>query len=79
MLDPDRLVVAELIGRITMVNVHTGASEEIAEGMDQPTSLVQVGGSLWVTEGQTLRLVSGQSPNLPFKLRLLFLRDNERR
>jgi hypothetical protein len=30
-----------------------------------------VGGSLWVSEGQVLRLLGGQPPNLPFKLRRL--------
>jgi hypothetical protein len=78
MLDPDRLLVAELVGRITSVNVRTGASEIVSEGVDQPTSLVQVGGSVWVSEGQTLRLVSGQAPNLPFKLRRLSLPRSER-
>jgi hypothetical protein len=28
-------------------------------------------GSLWVSEGQTLRLVLGQPPNLPFTVRRL--------
>jgi hypothetical protein len=70
MLDPARLLVAELVGRLTLVNLHTGTTAVVSE-LDQPTSLVGVGGSLWVSEGQTLRLVSGQPPNLPFKLRRL--------
>jgi hypothetical protein len=70
MLDPARLLVAELVGRLTLVNLHTGTTAVVSE-LDQPTSLVGVGGSLWVSEGQVLRLVRGQPPNLPFKLRRL--------
>jgi sugar lactone lactonase YvrE len=71
MLDPERLLVTELVGRLTLVNVHTGTTAVVSEALDQPTSLVRVRRSLWVSEGQTLRLVSGQPPNLPFKLRRL--------
>jgi hypothetical protein len=53
MLDPARLLVAELVGRLTLVNLHTGATAVVAE-LDQPTSLVRVDGSLWVSEGQVL-------------------------
>jgi hypothetical protein len=70
MLDPARLLVAELVGRLTLVNLQTGTTAVVSE-LDQPTSLVRVGGSLWVSEGQVLRLVSGQPPNLPFVLRRL--------
>ena len=73
MLDPARLLVTELVGRLTLVNVHTGTTAVVSDSLDQPTSLVRVRGSLWLTEGQTLRLVSGQPPNLPFKLRRLRL------
>jgi len=69
-LDPARLLVAELVGRLTLVNLQTGTTAVVSE-LDQPTSLVRVGGSLWVSEGQVLRLVSGQPPSLPFKLRRL--------
>jgi hypothetical protein len=72
MLDPARLLVAELVGRLTLVNVDTGTTAVVSE-LDQPTSLVRVGGSLWVSEGQVLRLLGGQPPNLPFKLRRLSL------
>ena len=71
MLDPARLLATELVGRVTLVNVHTGATAVVSDSLDQPTSLVRVRGSLWVSEGQTLRLVSGQQPNLPFTLRRL--------
>jgi hypothetical protein len=70
MLDPTRLLVAELVGRLTLVSVDTGTTAVVSE-LDQPTSLVRVDGSLWVSEGQVLRLLSGQPPNLPFKLRRL--------
>jgi hypothetical protein len=70
MLDPARLLVAELVGRLTLVNVDTGATAVVSE-LDQPTSLVRVGESLWVSQGQVLRLLTGQPPNLPFKLRRL--------
>jgi hypothetical protein len=70
MLDPARLLVAELVGRLTLVNVETGTTVVVSE-LDQPTSLVRVDGSLWVSEGQVLRLLNAQPPNLPFKLRRL--------
>jgi len=70
MLDPARLLVAELVGRLTLVNVDTGTTAVVSE-LDQPTSLVRVGGSLWMSQGQVLRLLTGQPPNLPFKLRRL--------
>ena len=66
MLDPARLLVTELVGRLTLVNLQTGTTAVVSE-LDQPTSLIRVGGSLWVSEGQVLRLVSGEPPNLPFK------------
>jgi hypothetical protein len=71
MLDPARLLVTELVGRLTLVNIDTGTTAVVSESLDQPTSLVRVGGSLWVSEGQVLRLVRGQPPNLPFTLRRL--------
>ena len=74
MLDPARLLVAELVGRLTLVNIDTGATAVVSE-LDQPTSLVRVDGSVWVSEGQVLRLLGGQPPNLPFKLRRLSLPD----
>ena len=72
MLDPARLLVAELVGRLTLVDVDTGTTTVVSE-LDQPTSSVRVGGSLWVSEGQVLRLLSGQPPDLPFKLRRVSL------
>jgi hypothetical protein len=70
MLDPHRLLVAELAGdRLTLVDVDTGRTTVVSQALDQPTSLIRVGGSLWVSEGQVLRLLRGQSPNLPFTIR----------
>jgi hypothetical protein len=73
MLDPARLLVVEGVGRLTLVNVHTGTTAVIAQSLDQPSSLVRVGESLWVSEGQIWRLLGGQPPNLPFKVRRLFI------
>ena len=36
--------------------------------LDQPSSLVFVRGDMWITEGQVLRLQTGEDPNLPFKV-----------
>jgi hypothetical protein len=74
MLDPARLLVAELVGRLTLVNVRTGTTAVVSK-LDQPTSVVRAGGSLWVSEGQVLRLVSGEPPNLPFELERLSVPD----
>jgi hypothetical protein len=72
MLDPARLLVTELGGgRLTLVNVRTRTTAVVDDSLDQPTSVVRVGGSLWVNEGQVLRLFSGQPPNLSFKVQRL--------
>jgi hypothetical protein len=71
MLDPAQLLVVEGVGRITLVNVHTGTTATVSESLDQPSSLVRVDGSLWVSEGQIWRLLSGQPPILPFTVRRL--------
>ena len=52
MLDPARLLVTELVGRLTLVNVHTGTTAVVSDSLDQPTSLVRVRGSLWLTEAK---------------------------
>jgi MFS family permease len=71
MLDAARLLVTEMVGRLTLVNIRTGTTAVVSESLDQPSSLVRVDGSLWVSEGQVLRLLGGQPPNLPFKVRRL--------
>jgi hypothetical protein len=67
-LDPARLLVTGMLGTVTLVDVNTGKTAVVAE-LDQPTSLTVVGGSVWVSEGQVLRLFLGQPPHLPFQLR----------
>ena len=71
MLGPAQLLVVEGVGRITLVNVHTGTTAVVSESLDQPSSLVRAGGSLWVSEGQIWRLLGGQPPILPFKVQRL--------
>ncbi len=75
MLSPARLLVAEGVGRLTLVNVHTATTAVVSNSLDQPSSLVRVGGSLWVTEGQVWRLLGGQPPILPFKVQRLPVSD----
>lgn len=69
MLDRYRLLVTENVGRLSIVNVRTGAVSLVTDALDQPTSVVRAGKHLWVTEGQVLRLQQGQAPNLPFTVR----------
>jgi hypothetical protein len=69
MLNRTHLLVTENPGRLSVVDVRTGAVTLVTDALDQPTSLVVVGQNFWVTEGQVLRLQSGQAPNLPFKVR----------
>jgi hypothetical protein len=73
MLDAGRLLVTENPGPLNVIDVRTGAITLLAT-FDQPTSVVRAGGSLWVAEGQVLRLQQGQSPNLPFKVQRFSLR-----
>jgi hypothetical protein len=68
MLDVNRLLVTENAGPLSVIDVRTGAITLVAN-VDQPTSVVRSGTSLWVAEGQILRLQQGQPPNLPFKVR----------
>lgn len=76
MLSPEWLLVVEGgAGRLTLVNVCMGTTTVISNSLDQPSSLVRVGGSLWVTEGQIWRLLGGQPPILPFKVQRLPVPD----
>ena len=68
MFGRNTLLVTENPDRLSVVDVRTGAITLIATP-DQPTSVVRVGRSLWVTEGQVLRLQTGQPPRLPFTVR----------
>lgn len=67
MLDANRLLVTENPGPLSVIDVRTGAITLVGT-FDQPTSVVRSGNSLWVAEGQVLRLQQGQPPNLPFKI-----------
>jgi hypothetical protein len=68
MLDPGRLLVTGMLGRITLIDVNTGETAVVGV-LDQPSSLIRVDDSLWVAEGQVLRLFAGEPPNLPFQLK----------
>ncbi|GAA3290232.1 hypothetical protein Dvina_02000 [Dactylosporangium vinaceum] len=69
MLSPTRLLITENPGRVSYVDVRTGAVVLISDAVDQPTSVVRVGRDLWVAEGQVLRLQAGEAPHLPFTVR----------
>jgi len=61
------LYVADNVKGLLRINPRTGMTKLIDGSLDQPTSLVIVGDGAWVTEGQVLRLPSGQ-PILPFRV-----------
>jgi sugar lactone lactonase YvrE len=63
-----RLYVADNATGLSRIDVRTRTRTLIDGSLDQPTSLVFVGGAVWITEGQVLRLQAGQPPNLPFKV-----------
>ncbi|HYV48165.1 MAG TPA: hypothetical protein VFA20_25070 [Myxococcaceae bacterium] len=67
------LLVAEGAGRLTRVTVSGSAATAVtvANRLDAPTSVVRVGGSYWVTEGQLPHLFGQASggPLVPFLLR----------
>ena len=52
------LYVAENASGLSRVDPRTGTRTLIDGSLDQPTSLVFVGGDIWITEGQVLRLQS---------------------
>jgi sugar lactone lactonase YvrE len=62
------LYVAENANGLSRIDPRTGTRTLIDGSLDQPTSLAFVGRDVWITEGQVLRLQSGQAPNLPFKV-----------
>jgi hypothetical protein len=71
MLTPRHLLVTENVGRLSLVDVWARTVTVVSDTLDQPTSVVRSGRSLWVAEGQVLRLQQGQPPNLPFTVRRL--------
>jgi sugar lactone lactonase YvrE len=62
------LYVAENPNGLSRVDPRAGTRTLIDGSLDQPTSLTFLGGDIWITEGQVLRLQAGQPPNLPFKV-----------
>ena len=50
---------------LTRVDPLTGTRIVLDASLDQPSSLVFVGGDIWITEGQTIRFQTGEAPNLP--------------
>lgn len=66
------LFVTENTGALTRVDITGDAAQITTLGtFDEPTSVIRVGGDLWVAEGQDLRL-QGVDPtplNLPFVIR----------
>jgi sugar lactone lactonase YvrE len=68
------LYVADNASGLTRIDPRTGTRTVLDASLDQPTSLVFVGGDLWVTEGQVLRLQAGEPPKLPFHVVRLCVR-----
>jgi sugar lactone lactonase YvrE len=66
-LDGD-LYVAENPNGLSRVDPRAGTRTLIDGSLDQPTSLAFLGRYIWITEGQVLRLMANQPPNLPFKV-----------
>jgi len=62
------LYVAENASGLTRVDPRTGTRTVIDGSLDQPSSLVFVRDCIWITEGQVLRLQTGEPPNVPFKV-----------
>ena len=62
------LYVAENASGLTRIDPSTGTRTLIDGSLDQPTSLAFLGGEIWITEGQVLRLRTGEPLNLPFKV-----------
>jgi hypothetical protein len=69
-LDPNTLVLVENGALIKVaLSGASGAATVLDNRLDGPTSLVLVGNSFWITEGQIATLVNGTPPNLPFLVR----------
>jgi sugar lactone lactonase YvrE len=62
------LYVAENPNGLSRIDPRAGTRTLIDDSLDEPTSLAFVGGDIWITEGQVLRLQAGQPPKLPFKV-----------
>lgn len=62
------LYVAENPNGLSRIDVRAHTRTLIDGSLDQPSSLVFSRGATWISEGQILRLLAMQSPNLPFKV-----------
>jgi sugar lactone lactonase YvrE len=62
------LYVAENANGLSRIDVRAHTRTLIDGSLDQPSSLVFSGGVTWISEGQILRLLANQPPNLPFKI-----------
>jgi sugar lactone lactonase YvrE len=62
------LYVAENPNGMSRVDPLERTRTLIDGSLDQPTSLAFLGDDVWISEGQVLRLLAGQLPNLPFKV-----------
>jgi hypothetical protein len=78
LLNQNTLVVVENIpgsGRLTRLALNvagkTAAGTVLSNRLDSPTSLVKVGMSYWVAEGQLDQLFGPMKPDLPFYVRRL--------
>lgn len=78
LLNQNTLVVVENIpgtGRLTRLALNvagkTAAGTVLSNRLDSPTSLVKVGISYWVAEGQLDQLFGPMKPDLPFYVRRL--------
>jgi hypothetical protein len=62
------LYVAENPNGISRIDVRAGTRKLIDRSLDQPSSLVFSRGTTWISEGQILRFVAHEEPNLPFEI-----------
>lgn len=72
LIDSDTLLVTESFsGKLTRVDLSgtTGTATTIASGFNGPTSVIKVGGSYWVSEGQLVHFVEGTTPTTPFTVK----------
>jgi len=68
-LDANTLLIADNAGFLVTVSLSGdgGTRTVIDNRLDAPTSVVQIGSTYWVSEGQiTSALLTGTAPNLPF-------------
>lgn len=72
-LGGDMLVWADGAGSLAEVALagDTAAVTTLASGLDGPTSVVRVGATYWVSEGQLAHLLGGTPPTTPFTIRAI--------